>query len=413
VKEKADEVIAGHPNGKPIFFDVNDEQTLEELVKGHDLVVSLVPYTYHVRIARVCICHKRNMVTASYVSPEMKMLDDEARQAGIIILNELGLDPGIDHMSAKKIIDQVHNEGGKILEFYSLCGALPAPESADNPFKYKFSWSPTGVLLASGNSATYKKNNEIVQITSEGLFKDITTVTFDKLGVFEVYPNRDSLPYINIYGIPEATTVMRGTIRYPGWCEILDAMKSVNMLSQEKIILNGNSYAHLMSSIIKSGSTDQIKQNTASALGIKEDSLVIHAFEWLGLFSSKPLPKTEITPFEAVAHAMFEKMIIGPNDRDMVLMLHAFKVRYPDGKEEVIRSAMVDYGTLKTDTAVARTVAWPAAIGVKMILEKKINLTGVHIPVIPDIYLPILHELEALGISMHEQFGLVNCNTLE
>ena len=190
-ESKAKEVIGSNPNGYPIQFDVNDKEKLDKLVSEHDITVSLIPYVYHVEVARYCIKHKKNMITASYVSHEMKALDKEAKDAGILILNEMGLDPGIYHMGAKRIIDHVHESGGKVDEFYSLCGALPAPESADNQFRYKFSWSQIGVLMASKNSAKYKMDVHVINVASENLFKDLRFINFGELGKFEVYPNRD------------------------------------------------------------------------------------------------------------------------------------------------------------------------------------------------------------------------------
>jgi saccharopine dehydrogenase-like NADP-dependent oxidoreductase len=412
-EDKAREVIGSTPKGHPIQFDVKDKEKLDTLVAGHDLTVSLIPYVYHTEVAGYCIKHHKNMLTASYVSQEMKELDHKARQAGILILNEMGLDPGIDHMGAKKIIDHVHDSGGTIDEFYSLCGALPAPESADNPFKYKFSWSPVGVLMASNNSAKYKKDGLIVNVSSENLFKDIRRINFGSLGIFEVYPNRDSLPYIDLYGIPEASSVMRGTIRYPGWCDILDMMKALELLSKDDIKLSNKTYADLMAASVGIQDSSDIRSKLQNKLNITADSGFLKAMEWLGLFEQKPVNKSKASPFDIVGELMMQKMMLAPEDRDMVLMLHAFRVTTKDGSSEVIRSKMVDYGTLKTDTAVARTVALPAAIGVRMILENKINLKGVQIPTVAEIYNPVLQELEKLNIRMEEFYGLKNCSPLE
>lgn len=215
-KERADALINNHPNGTSLAWQGKDQVTLGKLISEHDLTVSFLPFTYHVDIARKCIECCRSMVTTSYVKPEMKALDAAARKAGITILNEIGLDPGIDHMSAIKIIDQIHAKGGKVDEFYSLCGALPAPESADNPFKYKFSWSPKGVLMAGNSDATYLKNGEMIHIPGEDLFKQVSIIEFPGIGKMEVYPNRDSIQYIEIYKIPLVKTMFRGTIRHPG-----------------------------------------------------------------------------------------------------------------------------------------------------------------------------------------------------
>lgn len=346
------------------------------------------------------------MVTTSYVKPEMKALDKRAKEAGIIILNELGLDPGIDHMSAMRIIDHVHDKGGKIEEFYSICGALPAPEAADNPLKYKFSWSPKGVIMAGNNSAKYLKRGEIHQIPTENLFKDRFSVDFPDVGTLEVYPNRDSLQYVDIYGIPESQTMYRGTFRHKGWCETLDAMKALKLISDEKTDLTGKSYAEMTAGLIGADNAENIKDKAADFLGLSPEAYALKAIEWLGLFSPEKMNREIDSPFEVTSDLMMKKMPLGDHERDMVVMQHTFLVRLPGGKKEVIKSRMLDYGTPGADSAVARTVALPAAVGVDMILQGKIGVKGVYRPVIPEIYAPILNALEDLDISMIEDFGL-------
>jgi saccharopine dehydrogenase-like NADP-dependent oxidoreductase len=328
------------------------------------------------------------------------------REAGIIILNELGLDPGIDHMGAMRIIDHVHSKGGKIEEFYSICGALPAPEAADNPFKYKFSWSPKGVVMAGNNDGNYLRHGKHVYVPTEDLFKNPLSVNFPEVGKLEIYPNRDSMPYINLYGIPETKTMMRGTFRHPGWCESLDAMKAMKLITSDKHDFTDKTYADFVAMMIGAESSENIRQKTAEFLGVDEKAYALDAIEWLGLFSNEPMNRGEDTPFEITSDVMIAKMELGRDERDMVVMQHVFLASYPDGNQEVIKSSMLDFGTLATDTAVARTVALPAAIGVEMILKGEITEKGVHIPVIPGIYNPILDRLEDMNIRMVEEFGL-------
>jgi saccharopine dehydrogenase-like NADP-dependent oxidoreductase len=408
-EKKAKEVISGYDQGNALQFDLNDEDLLSELILKNDIIVSLVPYIFHPKIARICIKHHKHLVTTSYVSQDMRSLDRDAKEAGIILLNEIGLDPGIDHMAAKKIIDEVHGEGGFVEEFYSFCGALPAPESADNPFKYKFSWSPRGVLLASKNSARYKLNGNIIEVPSWALFTDVRQLNFDDMGGFEVYPNRDSIPYADLYEIQEASTVLRGTIRFPGWCNILTDFKKLDLFSEEKMDLRGRSFSDMLALLAGLTSSDDIRRKLSDFLKIPVNSLTIEALDWLGLTDHQDAGISSTSPFELLAKIMIEKMMLGNKDRDMVLMLHAFKVRFPGNKEEIIRSKMVAYGSLKTDTAIARTVAYPAAIGVKMILNEEIKSRGVIIPVIPEIYNPVLQRLAGYDIKMSEEYGLTNC----
>jgi saccharopine dehydrogenase-like NADP-dependent oxidoreductase len=404
--DRAELMIAGHKNGSNINWSVEDEHSLDKMIKEHDIVVSLLPYVFHLLVAKYALEHKKNMVTASYVKPEMKALDTDAKKAGIIILNELGLDPGIDHMSAMRIIDNVHAKGGKIKEFYSLCGALPAPEAANNPFKYKFSWSPKGVVMAGNNDAKFLRHGKTVEIDTKFLFRNPFVIDFPEVGKLEVYPNRDSIEYLDIYGIPEAETMFRGTFRFKGWCETIDAMKQLNLISYEKMKLEGLTYAGFIAKLINENDSTDIKAKVKKYLGSNCTGYALDSMEWLGLFENKPLNRKEDSPFEITSDLMIEKMQLGLRERDMVVMQHTFLAEYPDGKKEVIRSRMLDFGTLETDTAIARTVALPAAMGVMMILENKINVKGVFRPVIPEIYNPILDQLETMNIKMIEEYGL-------
>jgi saccharopine dehydrogenase-like NADP-dependent oxidoreductase len=405
-QSKADDMLKNHSHGQAKQWTVDDEDTLDTMVRDHDVIVSLLPYAYHAMVAKRCIEHKKDMVTTSYVQPEMVDLDGPARDAGIVILNEIGVDPGIDHMSAKKIIDQVHDQQGTIEEFYSMTGALAAPEAADNPLKYKFSWSPKGVVKAGNNAARYLKNGKEVNIPSGDLFKDTFMVHFPNVGELEVYPNRDSINYINIYDTPEAKTMFRGTFRYKGWCETIDVMKQLNLISEEPVELKGKSYADMIADQIHVADSSNIRKKVADHLNLSEEAHALDALEWLGLFSTDPINREKDSPFEVTSDLMMDKMKLGENERDMVAMQHTFLVDYPDKGKEVIKSSMLVFGSPSSDTSVARTVAIPAAIAVRLILERKIDLKGVYRPVIPEIYEPVLTELEKNDIRLEEEFGL-------
>jgi saccharopine dehydrogenase-like NADP-dependent oxidoreductase len=405
MKERADEMISGNPLGSSLDWSMDDPAMLEKLVAESDITVSLLPYKYHSDVAIVCLRNGKSLVTTSYVQPGMMNLNDAAKTSGVLFLNEIGLDPGIDHMSAMRIIDKIHYKGGKVAEFYSLCGALPAPESANNPLKYKFSWSPKGVILASRNSALYLKNGKKVFIESADLFKDRFNYYFPGIGDLDVYPNRDSINYIDIYGIHETNTMYRGTFRYKGWCETLDVIKNLNMLDDSVKDWQGMSYAGFLAE--RGGlEVKELKKNIALKLGISIGSTAIQSLDYLGFFSDEKLQYLETTPFEITSDRMIKKMLLSDNERDMVILQHIFLASYPDGTREVIKSSMLDFGSPSTNTSIARTVALPAAIAIKMILEKKIEVKGVHRPVIPQIYNPVLDELKILGIEMKEEFGL-------
>jgi saccharopine dehydrogenase (NADP+, L-glutamate forming) len=405
MKDRADHMIGNHPNGSSVYWLMDDQETLKRMISEHDITVSLLPYRFHSEVAGLCVRNKKPLVTTSYVQPAMKLLNEDAKKAGVILLNETGLDPGIDHMSAMKVIDKIHAGGGKVEEFYSLCGALPAPEAADNPLGYKFSWSPKGVVLASRNSAFYLKKGRKIYIEPADLFKDTFIYNFPDVGELEVYPNRDSISYSEIYNIPEASTMYRGTFRFKGWCEILDAMKGLNMLDDVLVDYSGMSYSDFLAE--RAGTTTlNLRKDIAAKLGISEDSAAMKAFEWLGFFSDEMMNCNKTTPFEITSDRMISRMPLGENERDMVAMQHVFMASFPGGKREVIKSSLLDFGSPVTNTAIARTVALPAAIAAKMIVENKINLTGVYRPVVPEIYNPILKELATLGIEMKEEWGL-------
>ncbi|HPE77963.1 MAG TPA: saccharopine dehydrogenase C-terminal domain-containing protein [Draconibacterium sp.] len=401
---KAEKMIGKRGNGKAVSWTTDDLESLEKLVSTHDLVISLLPYIYHVTVAKLCIQYKKNMVTTSYVSPEMKELDAEARKAGIIILNEIGVDPGFDHMTAMRIIDKVKNQGGKIKEFYSICGALPAPEEASNPFRYKFSWSPRGVLLAGNNNAKYMKHGEIVEIPTENLFKNPLQTEFPGVGLMEVYPNRDSLTYIDKYDIPEVETMYRGTFRYPNWCRSLDIMKTLGLISTEIQNFEGKKLKEVVAEKLDVYPKN-VKEKVVGRLKLALDGPAIDAIDWLGYFSNDKINITEGSTLDITVDLMMKKMMLPEGARDMVVMQHIFLTENTYGQKEVIKARMLDYASAD-NTSIARTVALPAAIAAKVILDGKIIERGIQIPISKSIYEPVLNELETLGITMVEEWGL-------
>ncbi len=404
-KDKADKLLKGHPHGKSVAWVTEDMDALSSMVKDTDLAVSLLPYRYHVQVALECLKHKKHLVTTSYIKPEMQALDEDARKAGIIFLNEVGLDPGIDHMSAMRIIDKIKQKGGKVEEFYSLCGALPAPEAVNNPMGYKFSWSPKGVVLASRNSATYLKHGKIVNIEAIDLFKDRFTHNFPGVGDMEVYPNRDSVSFLDIYNIRGASTMFRGTYRLKGWCETLDLMKAINLIDDGDHNYTGWTYRQFVAERAGLPGRD-LRSELKNKPGLNPTKIALDSLEWLGLFSDKVMGYGVTSPYEITSDLMIKMMWLEQNERDMVVMQHLCHAVYPDGRHEVISSRMLDFGTPATDTSIARTVALPAAMAVKMILTGKIKLRGVYRPVLPELYNPILDELAVNGIKMEEEFGL-------
>jgi saccharopine dehydrogenase (NADP+, L-glutamate forming) len=399
---KAEKLIEGHPRGVAKELNLKSEEALKSEVAGADLVISMVPYAFHPKVAELCIARRKQMVTTSYVSDAMKKLDADARKAGIIILNELGLDPGIDHMEAMRVIHEIHDKGGKLLGFISFCGGLPAPEANTNPFGYKFSWSPTGVLLAGKNSAQYLQDGKETFIPSEKLFESYSLRTIEGLGVFEGYPNRNSLPYISLYGVPETKTMLRGTLRNVGWCETIRTLVRLNVLDQEEKDWTGLTFADFLRKLVGTRAKD-LKKAVSERLGISPGLAILRRLEWLGLFSDEPLPLQKGSALDIIGARMTAKLAYAPGERDMIVLQHEFFASYPKAGQEKIISTLIDFGIPGGDSSMARTVGLPAAIGTKLILEGKIRETGVHIPISPEIYLPILAELKSLNIAFKEK----------
>lgn len=400
---KAEALINGHENGKAIPWTVDKENELGQMVAEHDLSVSLLPPAYHVLVAKACLAHGKNMVTTSYVSDAMKALDGEARAKNLVLLNETGLDPGIDHMSAMKVIHEVEAKGGKIISFRSTTGALQAFEANNNPFGYKFSWAPKGVLQASKNASKWLEDGQIRDYPGEQLFENYRMQDVPGIGTFENYPNRNSLPYKEIYGLKDARTVYRGTFRMTGWCETMRNIVALGWLGEEPLTgFGGKTFADATRHLIGANADENLELAAAKFLGLKPYATVIKRLGWLGLFEDTPLPADRDNPLDWLNVLTMEKMALGKGERDMIVMHHEFVAEYPDRKE-FITSTLLDFGIPGGDTSIARTVAFPAAIAVRMVLEGKITEPGVHIPVSPGIYEPILNELANIGIKFEEE----------
>lgn len=399
---KAEKMIKDHPDGEAIRWVVDDREGLKELMKDSHLVVSLLPYVYHVMVADLCIEKGIHLVTTSYVSSEMMERDERARERGVLLLNEIGLDPGIDHMSAMKSIGYIRKKEGKVVSFTSHCGALPSPEANTNPIGYKFSWSPRGVVLAVRNRARFLRDGKIVDVPSENLFDSCNKINVKGVGELEVYPNRDSTPYVEKYGIPETERMFRGTFRYPGWCELWRNFRKLGLLDDREVDLRGLTYARFMGSLV-GASGENVKEAVSSYLNLKEESEVLRKMEWLGFFEDASIPLEKAPVFDVLTAKLFERLQYQEGERDMVILRDEVIGKYPDGTGEKVVSSLIDFGEPGGDTSVSRTVGLPAAVGVNLILEGEIPLTGVHIPTDPAIYNPVLRELKDLGMEIREE----------
>jgi saccharopine dehydrogenase-like NADP-dependent oxidoreductase len=400
---KAENLIKGFPNGKAVQLNVENEEQLAQLIKANDIIVSLLPWVHHLKVAKLCLKHNKHMATTSYVSDDMKKLDDDAKSKNLLFLNEIGVDPGIDHMSAMKIIDEVYEKGGKVIHFYSYCGGLPAPEDNDNPFGYKFSWSPKGVVLASRNSAKFLENGKLVEIEGKDLFLNYRVEEIKGLGKFEVYPNRNSIPYKDLYNLKDVKTVMRGTYRNLGWCDTLKKMVDLGLINEEKQIgLKGVTYRKMIADMVGAKDDANVAKKVAEKLKLETNSEVMKRFEWLGLFSDKKVPDFD-NRLDILSELLQEKLVFKNKEKDMLILQHKFTVENADKTKNLITSTLIDFGEALKESSMARTVSLPLAIGVRFMAEVKFNLKGVQIPIHKQIYEPVLKELETLGIKMDEK----------
>jgi saccharopine dehydrogenase (NADP+, L-glutamate forming) len=401
---KARALIGKNRLGKAVAWTTEDTDGLKKLAARSDLVVSLLPPAHHVSVANACLELGKHLLTTSYVSDAMRALDGPARTKGLVFMNESGLDPGIDHMSAMRIIHGVEKKGGKVVSFRSMTGALPAHGSNTNPFGYKFSWAPRGVLLASRNPARWLQDGREVNIPGEQLFENYALEDIEGVGTFENYPNRNSVQYREIYGLKDARTVYRGTYRMTGWCETLRKIVALGWLNDQPLpAFFGRTYGDLTRHLIGAGPGIDLEKATADFLHLEPYSAVIKRLGWLGLFGDGPLPADRQNPLDYLNVLSLKKMALGKEDRDMIVMHHEFIAEYPGGKKELITSTLLDYGIPGDDSAVARTVSIPAAIAVRLILEGKIKEPGVQIPVKPSVYGPVLDELEKYHIVFKER----------
>ncbi len=402
-REGAKAAALAPPGGRGLALDVGDGGALDAAVGEADLVVSLLPYAFHAEVARRCIARRRPLITTSYVSPAMRALDAEAAAAGVLLLNEMGLDPGIDHMSALRVLRAMRRDGVRVSGFASCCGGLPAPDSNTNPWGYKFSWSPRGVLLAGRNDARYVAGGRVVEIPGPELFTHATPYEVEGLGGFEAYPNRDATAYVPLYGLEGVEDMFRGTLRYPGWCETLHAVSALGLLStDERSWRPGTSAGDVLSALLhdREGSP---RRRAAERLGLPADHGVLARLEWAGLFGHETIDVERAAPLDVLCRLLEPRMAYGPGERDMIVLRHDFRGVRPDGAPERRASTLISYGEPGGDSAMARTVSLPAAIAARLVLEGKLPLSGVAIPTVPEIHEPVLDELARLGIRFEER----------
>ncbi|KAK6584360.1 hypothetical protein PZA11_002584 [Diplocarpon coronariae] len=407
--ESAKKLSEGVKNAKPIALDVTDDKALDAEVAKNELVISLIPYTFHATVIKSAIRNKKSVVTTSYVSPAMLELDAAAKEAGITVMNEIGLDPGIDHLYAIKTIEEVHKAGGKINSFLSYCGGLPAPEASDNPLGYKFSWSSRGVLLALRNAAKYYKDGKVVHIEGTELMGTAKPYFIYPGFAFVAYPNRDSTPYKERYNIPEAQTIIRGTLRYQGFPEFVRVLVDIGFLSDEEqsALKEPIAWKDATQKILAatSSSEQDLKWAIASKTNFKdteEKERILAGLRWVGIFSDeKIIPRSN--PLDTLCATLEKKMQFGKGERDLVMLQHKFEIENKDGSKETRTSTLVEYGDPKGYSAMAKLVGVPCGVAVKQVLDGTISDKGILAPMTSKINDPLMTELKKYGIELFEK----------
>ncbi|MDN3491866.1 saccharopine dehydrogenase family protein [Winogradskyella bathintestinalis] len=403
--ENAKQLVGNHPNTNIIHLDVFNAESRMAAVKKADIVISMLPARFHIEVAKDCISYKKNMVTASYVSPEMQALDEDAKANNLIFMNEIGVDPGLDHMSAMKVINHIREKGGKLILFESFTGGLVAPESDNNLWNYKFTWNPRNVVVAGqGGAAKFLQENQFKYIPYNRLFRRTEFLDVEGYGRFEGYANRDSLKYQQVYGLDHIKTLYRGTMRRVGFSRAWNVFVQLGMTDDSYTIDDSinMSYRDFVNSFLPYSPTDSVELKFRHALKIDQDDIVWDKFLELDIFNPKKMVTLDkATPAQILQKILTDSWTLSPNDKDMIVMYHKFGYEL-NGEKHQIDSTMVTLGKDQTYTAMSKTVGLPVAIATLAILNGTIKTPGVQIPITKEVYTPILEELESYDITFKE-----------
>ncbi len=396
--------VGEHINGKAILFNVMDDNQRIFEISNTDIVISMLPASMHFMVANDCVRLKKDLVTASYISKEIAGLDESAKKAGVLLLNEIGLDPGIDHMSAMSVIDGVKEKGGKITSFKSFCGGLVHPDYDNNPWNYKFTWNPRNVVLAGQGTAQYIKNQKRKYLPYNKLFERTDILNILEAGKFEGYANRDSLIYRDVYGINDIQTLYRGTLRRKGYAQAWNVFVQLGITDDSYNIDNSEfiSNREFTDMFLPHYDDLSVEEKVCRQFDLTLDSEIFQKLLWLGLFDDTTIGIKNASPAQFLQAILEQKWALDKGDKDMIVMQHQFEFILHN-KEQKLNSSLLVYGDDPTYTAMAKTVGLPVAIATKLILSKKIKSKGVRIPISKDIYMPILKELSENGINFIEE----------
>ncbi|MEE4197515.1 MAG: saccharopine dehydrogenase C-terminal domain-containing protein [Bacteroidales bacterium] len=402
--ETARRKVSGHENGEAFAFDVFNEAQRVEEIQNADVVISMLPARFHPLVAERCVEYGKHMITASYVSKEIKAMHQQALEKDLLLLNEIGVDPGIDHMSAMKVIDEIKARGGRMQAFKSSTGGLVAPEYDNNPWNYKFTWNPRNVVVAGQSVAQYLDHGNYKYVPYNQLFRRIEKMSILDVGEFEMYPNRDSLSYRETYNLQDIPTILRGTLRRPGYCAAWDVFVQLGATDDTYTIENSENltYREFINLFLPHNEKDPVEQKICDYTGIEKNSEIFKKLAWLGIFEDQKIDVANATPAQILQKLLEEKWALGENDKDMIAMQHQFDYTL-NGKNKRIKSSLVVMGQDQVHTAMSITVGIPVAIATKLLLTGVIDRRGVVVPTMKDVYEPVLKELEAYGINFIEE----------
>jgi len=404
--------LGDHPRGDGVRFDVNDSQLRNRLISESDLVVNMLAPRFQELIAWDCLQHGRHMISVSYRSQGLRDLESDAQREGVLLLSELGLDPGIDHMSAMSLIARVKRDGGRITGFCSYGSGIPWPGQAQNPLRYAITWNPRNVVMSGEVGAQYMEDGKIKIVPYHHVFHHTWAVEVDGVGELEAYPNRDSLRYVKTFGLEHVNTMIRGTLRYPGWSETWARIVQLGLPNESLCIpdLSDRSYREVVEMFLPMSVTGRkIETRVARFLGISPTGGLMDKLRWLGLFSEEKTGCRGESSAAMLVDLLQKKLRLGAGERDMVVLLHELDVEYPGGDrpDEKISSTFVVEGDPDGFTAMSKTVGLPAALGAELVLEGDLHLAGAQLPTHPSIYEPILAGLKAHGMSFKERVEIL------
>ncbi len=402
---KAHKIIANRPGGNAVSWASDQEELLDRLVSENDIVVNMIPKTHHVMVVRACLKHGIDMISTSYEIPPVKAFDQEAKDKQVLILNELGEDPGMDHMGTQMLLDEIRAEGGRVVSLNSYGSGLPSFKYNNNPMGYKFSWEPKGVFLAAKVPAVYLKNGKRIPVAGDQLFDNYWLVDIEGLGVFETYPNKDCTRYLEHFGLEEDVSFYRGLLRFSGYCNNMRSFIALDLLNdQDSYEFKDQTYRHFTAWLVGCDEAEDVEHAIADYLKVNDNADIINRLRWIGIFEDRPISIERGSKLDVFVDLMLKKMTYAPGETDMTIIHIEIIAEFPDHRREKRLATMVKDGIPNGDSAMSLAVGLPSAIATRFILEGRITASGVHMPpTLPELYQPVLEELAKYGFEFQRR----------